>query len=261
MEEAAQALQSGHNVVLNLLGIALIDRPGFLTSLIPVIEECRVRTGQPHCVLVDEAHHMLGESQPEPVHSLAAGLDRSVLVTVHPDFLRREYLQRVNTLIIIGAQADANLQQFATKSTRSLTLPTDHAELGVGDAYVWQSAMDSPSLVTLLPSRIEHHRHSRKYAEGHLDEAHSFFFRGAQGQLNLRAQNLTMFVQLAAGVDDETWEYHLRRHDYSKWIASQLNDKEVAQQIHEIEVDHQSTADSRARVRQAIEAVYTLPAQ
>src|SRR6266446_10126510 len=51
-------------------------------------------------------------------------------------------------------------------------------------------------------------RHSRKYAEGELGEDKSFYFRGQEGSLNLRAQNLVLFLQIAEGVDDGTWLYH-----------------------------------------------------
>jgi hypothetical protein len=39
----------------------------------------------------------------------------------------------------------------------------------------------------------------------------SFYFRGPDDKLKLRAQNLAVFVQLAEGVDDETWLFHLRQ--------------------------------------------------
>ena len=53
-------------------------------------------------------------------------------------------------------------------------------------------------------------RHARKYAEGELGEDRSFYFRGPEATLNLRAQNLSTFLQMAAGVDDRTWLHHLR---------------------------------------------------
>jgi len=53
-------------------------------------------------------------------------------------------------------------------------------------------------------------RHIRKYAEGELGTDKSFYFRGPDGSLNLRAQNLSIFLQMAEGVDDNTWTHHLR---------------------------------------------------
>jgi hypothetical protein len=45
----------------------------------------------------------------------------------------------------------------------------------------------------------QHHRHRRKYAEGNLGEDISFYFRGPEDKFQLRAQNLSMFGQLAQG--------------------------------------------------------------
>jgi len=53
------------------------------------------------------------------------------------------------------------------------------------------------------PGRTERIRHHRKYAEGNL-RWHSFYFRGPDNHLNLKAQNLTVFCQ----IDESTWMYH-----------------------------------------------------
>jgi hypothetical protein len=37
------------------------------------------------------------------------------------------------------------------------------------------------------------------------DDHRSFFFRGRDGRMNLRAQNLIIFLQIAEGIDDDTW--------------------------------------------------------
>jgi uncharacterized protein (DUF2384 family) len=41
-----------------------------------------------------------------------------------------------------------------------------------------------------IPGRTQHRRHLRKYAEGDLGPERSFYFRGRDGKLNLKAQNL-----------------------------------------------------------------------
>ena len=76
---------------------------------------------------------------------------------------------------------------------------------------------ESMRLRTTLP-RAERHRHRRKYAAGSLGDDKSFYFRGPREALNLRAHNLALFLQIADGVDDETWLHHLRQHDYSSWL-------------------------------------------
>jgi len=88
----------------------------------------------------------------------------------------------------------------------------------------------------------------------------SFYFQGPNRKLNLRAQNLTMFMQIGEGVDDETWLYHLRHGDYSRWMGKFLKDDELAAEVSEIERQRDIAAsDSRARLKSAIERHYTLP--
>jgi hypothetical protein len=79
--------------------------------------------------------------------------------------------------------------------------------------------------------------------------------------LRLRAQNLATFVQLAEGIDDETWSYHLRRGDYSEWIRGAIKDEELASEIVAFERDDAMTAaESRRAVIDAIGRRYTGPA-
>ena len=98
----------------------------------------------------------------------------------------------------------------------------------------------------------------RKYAAGELPSDVSFYFRGPKGALNLRAQNLQTFVQLALGVDDATWLHHLRRGDYSDWFQRQIKDRELAAETAAVERDTSLDANaSRQRVKEAIERRYT----
>ncbi|MEJ7729069.1 MAG: hypothetical protein WKG00_07635 [Polyangiaceae bacterium] len=109
--------------------------------------------------------------------------------------------------------------------------------------------------------RIDRRRHRRKYAAGELPADRSFWFRGPKNALNLRAQNLMMFLQLADGVDDETWEHHRRQHHYSRWFRDSIKDETLAEEASRIEGLITLTADEgRKLLRAAVERDYTLPA-
>ncbi|MFH7028057.1 MAG: HAD-IIB family hydrolase [Heteroscytonema crispum UTEX LB 1556] len=54
--------QPHQNVIINLLGVGLGDRPAFFAELLPALQELRSRTGRPHWIVVDEAHHLLPSS-------------------------------------------------------------------------------------------------------------------------------------------------------------------------------------------------------
>src|SRR5688572_22435083 len=47
------------NVVVNTLGMTLRERPDFFASLYPELAGLRARTGRPHWLIVDEAHHLI----------------------------------------------------------------------------------------------------------------------------------------------------------------------------------------------------------
>jgi len=82
--------------------------------------------------------------------------------------------------------------------------------------------------------------------EGELGEDRSFYFRGPHGRLHLRAQNLVLLLQIGDGVDDETWEYHLRCGDYSRWVRESIKDEDLAADVR--------TIDCRLVVSSAAEA-------
>jgi hypothetical protein len=112
----------------------------------------------------------------------------------------------------------------------------------------------------LIP-KAERRRHVRKYSAGELGPDRSFHFRGPDGRLNLRAQNLMIFMQMAEGVDDATWMHHLRRHDYSGWFRDCIKDEALYAEALAVERDEdRSPAESRAAIRELIERRYTGPA-
>jgi hypothetical protein len=97
--------------------------------------------------------------------------------------------------------------------------------------------------------------------EGELGKDKSFYFHGPEGKLNLRAQNLRVFIQLAEGVDDATWLHHLHQGDYAHWFRSIIQDTSLAEETSEIGQRHDVSArESRALVKTAIEKRYTAPA-
>ena len=87
-----------------------------------------------------------------------------------------------------------------------------------GDALTLTPSDPDPMQAKVIPGTGLRRRHLRKYSEGRLGEDKSFFFRGPDERLNLRAHNLTLFVELGDGVDEATWQWHREQGDYSRWI-------------------------------------------
>lgn len=167
-------------------------------------------------------------------------------------------LSRVDVAIAVGASPDATLNGLA----QALGRPTPEAvpdDLAAGDAVAWRNG-ETAFRFTMAPTRGERRRHRRKYAEGDLGADRTFAFRGPEQRLNLRARNLFQFIDLAEGVDDETWMHHLRQRDYSAWFAEAVKDESLAGDAIRIEEQKEVTPEeSRSSIRRAIEERYTAP--
>jgi hypothetical protein len=190
-------------------------------------------------------------------------LSSFALVTVHPGQVAQAILSSANGLIAIGSDPATVITQFsagAGKDLRPSSLPEPPQE--AGEVIVWWFCeMQQPVKVKVAPAKAELRRHRRKYEAGELGEDKSFYFRGADGKLNLRAQNMRMFAQLAEGVDEDTWAYHLRKSDYSRWLRDSVKDPSIAEEVSRIEQDTQlSPAESRKQILDAIRKHYTAPA-
>jgi hypothetical protein len=126
---------------------------------------------------------------------------------------------------------------------------------------LFSTADSSCRRVRVEPPTTEQRRHTRKYAVGQLPPDRSFYFRGPEGKLNLRAQNLLQFLEMAAGVDDDTWAYHFRKGDYSRWFRDVIKDPDLAADAAAVERDRFLSRDNAiSALRAAVESRYTLPA-
>ena len=72
-------------------------------------------------------------------------------------------------------------------------------------------------------------------AEGGARRRPKFLLPRAERASELRAQNLDRFKQISDGVDDATWEYHLKRHDVSRWFREVIKDDDLAAEAAQIE--------------------------
>jgi hypothetical protein len=230
--------------------------------MLPEISKLRAETGRPHWVVVDEAHHFLpADGMPAPL-TLPQELPALIAVTVHPEALAPALLKLVSTAVGVGKGAGAPLAAYHRAATgrddfAAPMEPTDDHIL------VTRAGSLDVELVRAAKPKGKRSRQARKYAEGELAEAESFYFRGPTGKLNLRTQNLSIFKQVAQGIDDDTWLHHLRAADYSKWFRTAIKDEKLALEAAAIEksADKLSAAESRRRIIEAVERRYMAPAK
>jgi hypothetical protein len=250
----------GNNIVVNGLALKVDERPDFFAELLPGLGNIRYRTARPHWLIIDEAHHLMPKRRRDTRAALSMELPGTVLITVHPEAVSTDALRLVTAVIALGPKARDVIKTFCKET--GLKAPKD-IPLPKGDRVLfWRPHDDkTPSTIKANEPSQSLKRHSRKYAEGELDEAGSFYFTGPKKAMNLRAHNLIIFAQMAEGIDDKTWDYHLRAGDYSKWFRHQIRDKDLARETAEAEKDKTLSADeSRKLVIDAVRRRYTAPA-
>jgi hypothetical protein len=259
--EAVSLLDAaGDNVVVNLVGVAREHRPEFFDGLFTALLQLRLHTARPHWIVIDEAHHLLPASWSPVDLAMPAELQGVVLITVHPDRVSAAALAAVDLIIAIGAVPDGTIRGFSEALGESAPAVRPGA-LEPGEAIAWwRRPRGEPFSFRSIAPRAERRRHLRKYAAGDLGP-HAFYFRGPGERLNLRAQNLLLFIQMAEGVDDETWLYHLHRGDYSTWFRDAIKDPDLAAAAEHVEhARNLSAQESRARIKDEIGRRYTEPA-
>jgi|KBSMisStaDraftv2_1062788.scaffolds.fasta_scaffold65949_2 hydroxymethylpyrimidine pyrophosphatase-like HAD family hydrolase len=258
-----KALESTQSVVVNLMGVALPERPGAFAGLLPRILETRAKSGRPHWLVIDEAHHLLPMTWSPASSAMPQELGGTILITVHPEHVSTVALAFVDVVVATGKAAGGTIAEFAKAA--QIGMPGElAAPPESGEALVWfvrRHPNHAPVLLQTRRAKAERRRHKRSYAQGELSPEQSFYFRGPEGKLNLRAQNLMTFLQVGEGVDEETWMFHARRGDYSRWFETMIKDEDLAACAREIEQNgSQGVAESRKKLRAAVESRYTAPA-
>jgi hypothetical protein len=181
-----------------------------------------------------------------------------MFITVHPQLMAAPALSAIDMMIAVGRSPENRIRAWG-EMLGLQPAGLEPTTLEPGEALGWRRGEDSPAFrFRIVSPRGDRRRHQRKYAEGEIPEYHSFYFRGPQGKLNLRAQNLNLFLQLGDAVDDATWLHHLRRGDYSRWFRDVIRDEELAAEASRVERDsHLDAKATRSAIHAAVEQRYT----
>jgi HAD superfamily hydrolase (TIGR01484 family) len=250
VEEVLELLQKPSvQLGVSLLAVPLDDRPAMFAALLPRLQEMRSRVGRPHWIVLDEAHHLLPASWQAAPLTLPRDLGGVLLLTVHPDRVSPAMLAAIDTVLAVGDSPLETLKPFLAGRE------PPRVRLEPGEVLCWSNGKIEP--LRLVPGTTQRRRHQRKYAAGDVRE-NAFVFRGPEGRLSLRAKNLNMFLQMAEGLDEQTWLHHLDQSDYSRWFREAIKDEALADEAAEIERLHDAE-ESRRRMREAITKRYTLP--
>ena len=261
-EELDQLLRHQRtSLVLDLSAMSLTEKVGYATKVLAVITAVRSTSGLPHWLLIDEAHHVLPAEGSPATELLQPGAESLALITLAAGDLASA-ARRLPT--VVASTSVEAFQEGVESILRAQGLPpsalsVDIRPLERGEASIaWLHGDAHATRFRVGRRRVLHRRHVRKYTEGELPPDRSFFFRGPTGSLNLRAANLTRFVELAEGVDETTWHHHLQRGDYSRWLRDMIKDPELAAEVATLETAGLDAPESRRQVLERVRQKYAV---
>jgi hypothetical protein len=258
-DEAVQLLRrTSLNIVINTLALDLPGRHRFFERLLPAFLSLRARTGRPHWLIVDEAHHFMPRIEGQAAAALDGALAGTVLVTPDPAWLAVEALGQVDALLAFGRGAAEIASVFAREAGLRPPLLPGHRPDEALLLLRADAATCSPAQ-TGAP-RQEHERHKGKYALGNLGHERSFHFVDGNGHRLGSARNLAEFIRLAREAPDAVWDRHLHAGDFRAWFLDVIRDEVLACRAVRTAEDPQfDAARSRGRIIDAILERYVIP--
>ncbi len=260
LEEVLNALnQPSDHCVVSFHGIEKSERADFYGQLHQALMQLRTRTGRPHWIIVDEAHYAVPKDSAMAKTWGPNEIQNMIFVTAYHEGVSSSVLENVDWIISIAE--DPTLVIADCCELMGVPMPPSNLPEDVAHnlALAWHREDKNFRWFTPAPPESDRKRHQHSHFEGEMDKEWQFVFRGSESKLQLATPNLKQFINLATGVDDETWTYHLRRHDYSSWFREILKNDELADEAEAIENDPSENAqESREKIFCSIRKCYAV---
>jgi hydroxymethylpyrimidine pyrophosphatase-like HAD family hydrolase len=240
------------SVVLDLSMLPLEKRVEYVPPLLEMLADFRRCTGLPHRIVVDEAHYFL--HGPEATQVLDLELAAYTLVSFHLSRLDPKVLAASEGMIATHESDPAEVQAiqalFGDPGTKA-HLRTTLGSLSTGEAVVlWSREGPGAGLrrFRIAPRLTAHVRHQHKYLDVPVAPADAFVFTSRGVPTGGRARTLGEFIALASTSAPEVLQDHLRRHDFSRWIAGVFRDPILADQVRRLEARHELLPEPELKV-------------
>jgi hypothetical protein len=253
------------SVVIDLSHASHADKRAYVATVLPALAALRRRTGLPHRIVLDEAHHFLAETD-DGANLLDLELNAYTLVSYRASRLPQAVLAASQAIIVTRESDPAEARAlYALCQTCAPQRSSDAWEqlfghLTTGEAVVLpvtEEAQGDLRHIRLAPRLTPHVRHLAKYIDVPVVDAHAFVF-WRQGTPKERARTLREFIdhlahQPAADVQD-----HARRGDFSRWIGEVFGDYPLALAVRDLETESRGGRrdDLAERLTQSIRARY-----
>lgn len=247
------------SLVIDLAELGLEEKRVYVPKLLARLASIRRRTGYPHRIVVDEAHYFLRDGASARI--LDRDLQGYTFVTFRVSELDAEVLASTDVVMVTHESDADELKVLRGRvGSRSETTPN-------GSRERWDTTLSSLELdeAALLPGIAEsgaelvrfriarrvtsHVRHKHKYMATPAAASKSFVFRRAGHETGQTAASLQELTNVLSSAPEQVFAEHLAHGDFSRWIRDVFHDRELADEVANIESSAQAGARSRPHDR------------
>ncbi len=248
------------SLVIDLSRLGQDAKVLYIRSMLPVLNTLRRRTGLPHRIVVDEAHHFLHD--PDGASLLDLERNGYTVATYWASRLPHALLDATEVMIVTcesnSAEIDALRRCCETRTSCGTQDWEGLSRLRPGQAAALPITAEAGGRLQRfnVAGRLTLHvRHRQKYIDVPVSEEQAFVFTSAQ-----RARTLRRFVEHLEQMSADTLEPFIQRGDFSRWIKDVFGDHALAVDLKAIESRHRGRRDAAtgAALVDAIRARYDL---
>jgi hydroxymethylpyrimidine pyrophosphatase-like HAD family hydrolase len=253
------------SIVIDLSHTVQQQKLEYVRSVLPALAMLRRRTGLPHRIVLDEAHYFLQD--PESRRLLDLELSGYTFVTYRASMLCSESLRASQAILVTRESDPAEIQML--KSLCACSARTEgewtslFGNLVIGEAAalpVTEEAQGDIRRIHLAPRLTPHVRHLAKYADIPIEDSRAFVFWSDSGQTGQRAHTLGELADILEHEPAHRFDGHLRRKDFSRWIAGVFGDHQLAAEVSRIEAHYRemSSRETAEEIVREIKSRYDL---
>ncbi|MBM3775884.1 MAG: hypothetical protein FJW37_12090, partial [Acidobacteria bacterium] len=235
------------SVVVDLSHARHEEKVDYLRTVLPSLAALRRRTGLPHRIIVDEAHYFLHD--PDTRGLLDLELNGYTLVSYRASRLHPDVLAASQAIIVTRESDPAEVHALfdLCRSCQSRMSEQEWAQLfgslAIGEAIalpVTEEAEGQMRRIWLAPRLTPHVRHLAKYIDIPVPEGRAFVFWRDGAPAGPRVRTLRDFVAVVEQATAPALSGHLRRGDFSRWIADVFGDYPLCKTVRRIEDEYRA---------------------